>query len=457
MADFVGRKARGRDSLKSAAVPSAREFFKKRDRSIEGLRRALRPLTPPSRGPRRVAVILSSSRGGSSFLYRMLAGHPEVYSLGGEETPFMRLWGFQWSGRWGESDALLPDGDAVAGRLGVLAGFMLARSGRLWSAPDPFPVELYAGDCAERLLFQWPERDLRFEDLMETALKLLEGRENTFNAEGFWADLLAGLRREGIVLDASRYDGAAPGDAEGLAPREPPFRILCVEEPPFVVPRPRKPLERADVEDRLFLLKTSADCYRVDFLRALFPGARFLFVHLTRNPAASLNGLIDGWLSGGFYSHPVGIAEPLDIGGYSSDEKPWTRIWWKYDLPPGWERLRRASLPELAAYQWSCAHRHALDALERVPWEDQLRLSYEELLDEARFPAALERLARFLGLDRAGLPRTASETPFVMAVKPPAPGKWKARRAEIEPLLRTPELRETASRLGYGEPWDRWP
>ena len=442
---------------------------------MEDLRRALRPLTPPPVGPRRVAVILSASRGGSSFLYRMLAGHPGVYSLGGEETPFIRLWGFQWNGHQGESDALFPDGAAVAGRLRGLADFMLPRSGRSWSAHDPFPVELYAGDCAERLLFQWPEQGLRFDDLSEMALKLLKERiakrprtslrlrgggevcKEPFNSEGFWGDLLASLRREGIALDASRYDLAASGPSGGVALRAPPFGDMCVEEPPFVVPRPRMPLERADAEERLFLLKTSADCYRVDFLRALFPGARFLFIHLTRNPAASINGLIDGWLSGGFYSHPVGIAAPLDIGGYSSDEKPWTKIWWKYDLPPGWERFRRASLPELAAYQWRSAHRHALDALEGAPKGIHLRLSYEELIDEARFPAALERLARFLGLDRAGLPGASSELPFIMAVKPPAAGKWQARRAAIEPLLKTPELRETAERLGYREPWDRWP
>ncbi len=430
---------------------------------MEDLRRALRPLTPPPAGPRRIAVVLSSSRGGSSFLYRMLAGHPGVYFLGGEETPFIRLWGFQWSGYRGESDALLPHGAAVAERLRGLAEFMLSRSGRAWSEPDSFPAELYAGDCAERLLLQWPEQALRFEGLRDTALKLLkkrwggEGRNKPFSAEAFWGELLASLRSEGISLDAARYDWAASGLAQGMILRAPPFRDLCVEEPPFVIPRPRMSLERADVEERLFLLKASADCYRVDFLRALFPDARFLFIHLTRNPAASINGLIDGWLSGGFYSHPVGIAEPLDIGGYSSDEKPWTRIWWKYDLPPGWERFRRSSLPEIAAYQWSSAHRHALDALEGIPAGNHLRVSYEELVDEARFPAALERLSRFLGLDRDGLPRDAVELPFVMAVKPPAAGKWKSRRSEIEPFLKTSELRETAERLGYREPWDRWP
>ncbi len=447
MADPVGRKV----------LNAAPGFFEERARSLEKLRRALRPLPAPPGMPRRVAVILSASRGGSSLLYRLLSRHPDVYSLGGEETPFCKLWGFQWSGRPGASDAVSSDG-AEAARLRGLAGFMLARSGRAWSAPEPFPLEAYAGDCAERIIFQWPEKNLAFEELRDEARRLLERPRGGkgFNAPGFWAELLAALRRAGIVLDGARYDAALNGAAREER-RAPPFESVCLEEPPFVVPEPRFPLEKADVEGRLLLLKTSADCYRVDLLRALFPRSRILFIHLSRNPAASINGLIDGWLSGGFHSHPAGLVLPLEIGGYTVPEEPWTRTWWKFDLPPGWERFRKAPLPEVAAFQWNSAHRHVLGAMEKAPTGDLLRLCYEDLIEDERFPAALERLARFLGLERGLLPGHRREIPFIMAVKPPAPGKWRKRLAQIEPLLKRPEVRETAAALGYGESWEKWP
>ena len=448
MADLVGR-----ESL--IAAPS---FFERRDLLLESLRRSLCSLPEPPGVPRRIAVLLSASRGGSSLLYRLLSRHPQVYSLGGEETPYFRLWGFQWRGRPGESDALAPEGARDEKRRRGLARFMLARSGRAWRPPAPFPLESYARECAERLLLQWPERGLGRDELREAALSLLKrpGRVERFDAAGFWREFLSFLRRQGVDLDDSRYDTAERCPAGKKRP-SPPFEAACIEEPPFVIPWPRNPLESADMRDRVLLLKASADCYRVDFLRALFPRSRFLFIHLSRNPAASINGLIEGWLSEGFHSHPVGLVEPLNIGGYSTREKPWTRVWWKFDLPPRWGRLRGAPLQEVAAYQWTSAHRRVIESTANVPEGDFLRLRYEDLLDDERFPSVMERLAAFLDCDRGGFPMRCRELPVVMAVTPPAPGKWRARRSQIEPLLKSLDVRETAGRLGYVEPWETWP
>ena len=41
------------------------------------------------------------------------------------------------------------------------------------------------------------------------------------------------------------------------------------------------------------MIKTPSNAYRLPFIQALFPSARIRILHLVRNPAASINGLIE--------------------------------------------------------------------------------------------------------------------------------------------------------------------
>lgn len=90
------------------------------------------------------------------------------------------------------------------------------------------------------------------------------------------------------------------------------------------------------------MIKTPGNAYRLGFLRAAFPNARLRVLHLTRNPAASVNGLVDGWLHHGF--HAYRLDEPLRITGYA-DVRPADRHWWKFDLPPSWPEYTAAPCP----------------------------------------------------------------------------------------------------------------
>ncbi|MDP9071610.1 MAG: sulfotransferase [Actinomycetota bacterium] len=83
---------------------------------------------------------------------------------------------------------------------------------------------------------------------------------------------------------------------------------------------------------RPLVLSTPRNAFRLAFLRSLFPAARFRVVHLTRNPAASVNGLIDGWLHHGFFN--MAVDEPLAIAGYTDAFPLWGDRWWCYDFPP---------------------------------------------------------------------------------------------------------------------------
>ena len=74
-----------------------------------------------------------------------------------------------------------------------------------------------------------------------------------------------------------------------------------VEDTPLITQKRRALPEAQDLRDGTVLLKTSSHAYRIPLLRTLFPFAKFRFIVLTRNPLASVNGLMDGWLSGQAY------------------------------------------------------------------------------------------------------------------------------------------------------------
>ena len=87
-------------------------------------------------------------------------------------------------------------------------------------------------------------------------------------------------------------------------------------------------------------------------------------LHLIRDPVASVTGLMSGWLHHGFHKHrlPDGA---LAIERYTLPDRPWTTAWWKFDLPPGWDRYTHRSLEEVCAFQWISANEHILRWVER--------------------------------------------------------------------------------------------
>ena len=153
---------------------------------------------------------------------------------------------------------------------------------------------------------------------------------------------------------------ATTTDSTHRAPQDRPDPSYCLEEPPFVVPTPRRLPTADELRRTPLLLKAPLDAYRLDVLRAVFPLARFTVVHLTRAPAASINGLYDGWLDRGFFSHR--FPDRLAIPDYS-DTADWARSWWNFDLPPGWQEYTTRPLAEVCALQWRSVHEHILHGL----------------------------------------------------------------------------------------------
>lgn len=213
------------------------------------------------------------------------------------------------------------------------------------------------------------------------------------------------------------------------------------------------PATAEDLRTRTLVLTTPRSSFRLGFLRDLLPTARLRVLHLVRNPAAAVNGLVDGWRHHGFFTCPV--PAPLAIEGYS-DQVPGGDRWWCFDLPPDWAAWTDRPLPEVCANQWTASHLAAL-AGTAVLGLDRHQLRFEDLVGPPeRRARAVGDLAEWLGVDRAALAATvAADLPVVMATDAPAPGRWRAREAAILAALRTGPALDLADALGCGDP-ARW-
>jgi hypothetical protein len=164
------------------------------------------------------------------------------------------------------------------------------------------------------------------------------------------------------------------------------------------------------------LEKTPKNALRIPFLAAVFPEARFIYLH--RDPAATLASMMEGWTIKSFRTYP-------NLPG-------WTGLDWSFLLTPDWRNLIGAPLNDVVAAQWATTTRIVLDDLASLP-ADRWRVSrYEAFL--AAPQAEITRLCgeldiawdRILG-DRLPIARHT--------VSAPEPDKWRMREVEVSAVL----------------------
>jgi len=402
------------------------------------LRRAV-PRTKLHLMVRRVVVILSSSRGGSSLFKAALALHPRIASLDGELDPLLALSGNGFNQN-SDSDCI----ERVANAAELTSSIMDEIS---FASAEFLDTTLLLRKWKNRLALQFPLHFLdadayrRLEQSLEAALSLLEHGNRRTDAELQSQILSAVFSDEPWRI--SYYDGnAAPG--ANLHFDEP----LKIEEPPFVVPTLRcRPFALADARDSLLLFKSPSDAYRIGMYERLFPNAEVTYIHLTRGFAQSVNGLMDGWLYPlGFFSHDLSkIGCELAIQGYS-DRVSFGRKWWKFDLPCNWRRFTQARLEEVCLNQWYSVHEAILQRSVCA-----LRVSFEDFV--ASPAAMLRRITDHLGLPAMAPP---GGLPIKMATEPPRSKRWHKRGPMLMDLSRRPEVREMMGLLGYSMDSDTW-
>ncbi len=388
---------------------------------------------------RRVVVILSSSRCGSSLFKDALSQHPRLASLDGELDPLLALSGNGFHQN-SDSDAL----EWVANTAGLTSTIMDELS---FPSTELLDTESLLRKWKNRLLLQFPTHFLaagvahRLELSLEEALSQIDRHDRRSEAE-LQAMILATVYRE-EPWRIGYYDGHA-GPAAGRYFDE----RLKIEEPPFVVPTlRRRRFGLADIADSVLLFKSPSDAYRIGMYEQLFPNAKVTYIHLTRGFAQSVNGLMDGWLYPlGFFSHDLSkVGCQLAIRGYS-DVVPFGGKWWKFDLPRNWRHFTRLSLENVCLNQWYCAQDAILQSN-----VSHLRVSFEHFMADPA--AALGAVTDHLGLPPVSLPEVL---PVRMATEAPRAKRWHKRADLILQLAQRAEVREMMSRLGYSMEPDTW-
>ncbi|WP_227356185.1 sulfotransferase [Haladaptatus salinisoli] len=358
-----------------------------------------------------VLLIVTAPRGGSSLLFDILRHHEGTCSLDGEHDRWYTLNGICYPAF--ESDVLPADFESFDRE--KLLTDLLAEVGATERSGD----RTHRVDNAlVRLPLQFPNRELPYEQIHE---RLLAGESLNEILEEFGIPPL-------------QYDEYAVKDASS------PFETETIEDRPFVSSHSHKRGLTADDFERTLVLKASGDAYRLPWIREqLLPETDVKVVHLTRNPAASINGLYDGWrLNRGFQTYNVG---DLNLEGYNGSL-------WCYDLPPAW--VSEGKLIDVCLLQWAQAHRHILDG--RDAFEDVLRVRFEDLLTDTS--STIKEIVEFADLGESALLSENVEDPNkVMTTKEPRHARWRDREDLVKSALNRADetYTEVVEELEYTE------
>lgn len=393
-----------------------------------------------------VIVVAASSRGGSTLVGELLRRCSSLLHLQAEINPLFAAAGLEPRRRT----------QALAEELAVDIGRPL---------PPGAPIDLddFAATVAWRLVAAWPDAGIDPDDACEWVHRTVAEQRGAFPQSphhdgriAFWFQLFHRVRAAHPEVNPYYYDlppeqvaAAFPG---ATPPGGPPGASV-VEMPPFVVTRPWQRPSPDELAERPLVLSTPRNAFRLRFLREMFPAARFRLVHLTRNPAASINGLMDGWCHHGFFN--VDVGDRLRIPGYSDRYPGWGRRWWNFDFWPGWEEWVDRPLAAVCAEQWRSHHGAVCDYV-TASGVDVLRLRFEDVVgtDEERARACTV-LATWLGDAGQGQTLAGLRLPPLMATAPPARGRWRHRTGEITAAVADPAVTEMAEHLGYADP-DTW-
>lgn len=190
-----------------------------------------------------------------------------------------------------------------------------------------------------------------------------------------------------------------------------------------------------DVPSRVrFLEKTPKNALRIPFFKALYPDAKFIFLH--REAKANISAIMEAWRSGKFVTYP-------GLPG-------WLGLRWSMLLIPGWKALVGAPLEAIAARQWSVTNDTILDDLAALPRDDWTSVAYEDLLADPAGTVA--RLLSFIDVpfDRASEQRVREPLPAARyTLSAPDAEKWRRNEAEILRVI--PTTQATSRRIAAVE------
>ena len=382
---------------------------------------------------RDVVLVLGSPRGGTSAFKSVLAAHRDALAMQGEHRPLLTLQGLCWPDHGGPDECTAAPLEEAT-RRAILDGMALD-CGIPTTPTTRHELERFGWHWALRFVLQWPDLHVDAEQIVAHVCDTLSTTDMTVGAPTLTLEVVAGLRQRGLPVDPWCYDispTAISARFPTLSPPRAPPSSTILEITPFVCPQPTSPRPRPGP----LVLKASSDPYRLPLLRELFRDWRQHYLHLTRNPMASINGLLDGWAHPAFWQHDIGVPGP-DRSAF-----------WKFDLVEGWPALRTRPLRQVCARQWAEPHHRILEHL--TPDDRVLRIRFEDFVaGPGPRHALFQSVAHFCALapDDGPLDQACAAPRIVNRSVAPTQGRWKARSPSLVELL--PDLTDIATALGY--------
>ena len=131
--------------------------------------------------------------------------------------------------------------------------------------------------------------------------------------------------------------------------------------------------------------KTPRNAINLPFLKALFPQARFVYIH--RQPQATIASLMEAWQVG------------LQSGRFVTYRNlpGWHLPAWCFLLPRGWRDLIGCQLAEVCCFQWVASNRSIQQQLSTGQGSESVTVSYEALLADPQ--ATLSSMMAFIDPD----------------------------------------------------------
>ncbi|MEG4961582.1 MULTISPECIES: hypothetical protein [unclassified Microcoleus] len=406
----------------------------------------------------KVVIILSSPRSGSSLLFHLLSQTEQLLSLNGEHTTYYKLNGYSFPFRNFQSD-FLENPKISKSDLNNFSRDFLSSVGvgseQVISRPEE--LKKFTQIMALRLPMQWPHLDISAEEWLwyiAEACRQYFHEHSTWNSSSFTIDILKLLLIYYPGFNPFYYDikpSLLKSHFPNISyPKAPPNPHFCIEEPPFIVLKPRRCPTSEEISSKPWLLKASIDAFRLPLLKQLFPNAEFKIIHLTRFPATSINGLYDGWSDRGFFTHNLeGIAK-LGIPGYS-DLYEWGKHWWNYELPPQWKKVINQPLEYVCGFQWSSPHQVILESLAQEKANNILRVKFEDIISSSQQRLlTIGRILEFIGIGEDNdLKKVVDEMQPVMCSVPADETRWLNRKSLILPVINQKSIRQLTNELGY--------
>lgn len=398
------------------------------EKIIDGVREQLRPYVKDyfdlSLKVKKVIVIVTSSRSGSSLVKTILSKSDNLAYLSGEEEPYYILTKNTFP--YTKSDGF----NSVKNKK-HLVNFIMSDLGVNINFIDVKSIVL---NWQKRILYQFPT--ISQEDHNKIESLVLKHYSNSLDYEQSTKDFLHELF------------GSKSGYYDICSDKKSIFREgMKIEEPPFVIPSKKRDYTKEDIENGMpILFKTPQDSYRIGIFEEMFPNAEIKYIHLSRGFAQTVNGLIDGWLSDtGFFAHNMDIIDKkLNIKGYT-DLKDYGNKWWKFDLPPNWEEFIDKPLEDVCVNQWIQSNKHILDS-----GKNTMRIKFEDFLINPQ--KTVDHIC-----DNIGIPQIiVGQLPYIMSTDTPRLYRWKKREELMMKLSERKCIKDMMCRLGHSMNPDKW-